>query len=152
MGDIVAEKPYGKILGGHISCPVSLTNDYGNFCFYSQHLAESLLRIFGMNVESVYAKKRDNAVSVIVSYPDFDVTASFLEGGYRCYGAVVYTEDQGTVYAKLDYYGKSFAKRFGDMMAGKDEGADLTEFIKPVYLINAIMRSFESGKTERLND
>jgi len=149
---VVLEKLYGRILGGNISCPVNLNNNYGNFYFYSQHLAESMLRIFGMDVKTVYAQKRDNAVSVIASYPDFDVTANFLEGGYKCYGASVYTNDEGVIHRKLDYSGESFAKEFADLIKGKEKGADLEEFIKPVFLINAIMRSFGSGKTEMIND
>ena len=151
LADIVGNKPYGKILGGNISCPVSLVNNYGDFYFYSQHLAESLLKIFGMNPVSVYAQKRENAVSVIVSYEDFDVTANFLEGGYKCYGASVYTEKEGVIYEKLDFAGKSFGGLFADILKGTDEGADYSDFIKPVFLINAIKRSFESGKTEKVN-
>lgn len=151
LSRIVAEKSGGEILGGSICCPVSLCNDYGDFYFYSQHLAESLLKIFGANIQSVYAKKRDNAVSVIASYPEFDVVASFLERGYKCYAASVYTADAGVIYRTLNFNGKSFAGRFADILSGKDCGDDYDSFIKPVALINAIKRSFESGKTETVN-
>ncbi|MBR5307593.1 MAG: Gfo/Idh/MocA family oxidoreductase [Clostridia bacterium] len=149
LSDVVENKTLGDVLGGNICCPVSLVNNYGDFYFYSQHLAESMLKIFGYNPISVYAVKRENGVSAIVKYPDFDVTAIFAEGGYKTYNAAVFAKN-GSCVRVLDYSGKSFAKRFYDILRGVDDGDDYNLFIKPVYLINAVMRSYESGKWETI--
>ena len=90
-------------------------------------------------------------VAFLDENPEFDVVASFLERGYKCYAASVYTADTGVIYRTLNFNGKSFAGRFADILSGKDCGDDYDSFIKPVALINAIKRSFESGKTETVN-
>ena len=78
----------GQILGGHVTAPVNLVNDYGNFWFYSQHLVQMITKIFGCNVKGVSAQKNESSVRSEYYYENFVVTAFFGTG----YSACVYND------------------------------------------------------------
>ncbi len=135
-----------KILGGDVTAPVSMVNDYGKFWFYSAHLVESCLSIFGHDPEWVWASRHDGGLTAVVHYKDFDVTNHFNEGAYY-YSATVCGQkteqrevlDIGDIYLREC---RSFARilREGKM--------DFTyeQLIKPVQVMEAIEQSFLTGE------
>ncbi len=75
-----AEK--NTVVGGYVTAPVSMVNDYGDFYFYAQHLTECMLAVFGGGIQSVrahrpYADK--NRASVIFNYGDYDVLGQYSD-------------------------------------------------------------------------
>ena len=49
-----------------------------------------------------------------------------------------------------DWFYKEF-KEFHDILNGAEQSTSYEEFISPVFIMNAIERSLESGKEEPLN-
>lgn len=138
-----------KIIGGQLIAPINMINDYGGFYFYSAHLLAMLTRLFGYNVKSVIAcaaAPEKDRVSVIFRYEDFDVTANYCHGaGYH---ATVITEKgiRSTVYGELgDFYGNEVAEII-DMIRNGTEKETHEELIYPVRLLNAIEKSYTTGK------
>lgn len=137
-----------KVVSGDVTAPVSLVNDYGNFWFYAAHLAECCLTIFGQNPEWVWANRTDKGVTVIVHYAGFDVTNHFIEGVYD-YTATVITTD-GVAYSpiSLDDIYLMEVRCFADMVRTGRMSHTYEELVAPVYLMDAIVRSFESGEKQ----
>lgn len=144
MAEYVKEAE-GKIIGGHVTAPVNMVNDYGNFWFYSSHLVQMVIAVFGTGIQSVTAHKHDDHVCAVYHYENMDVTAYF-----------------GTGYSVTVYKGPSHAKSITVTTAGcydaelnefcrmvrTGEGvSDYREFVLPVFVIDATIRAFEENRT-----
>lgn len=146
----VAEKKYGEIFGGYLRAPVIMGSPYGGFFFYSQHLAQVMMEIFGCYPESVRAWQKGNIVHCDVHYADYDVDLAYVpnSGVYyasiSCNDAVV-----GGQYTFSDGFQKEFMG-FHDLLEGKPQKQTYEDFFAPVYVLNAIHRSLQSGEVERV--
>lgn len=146
--EILKMKKYvqGKsIIGGNVSAPINMNNAYGNFWFYSQHLVEMLVSVFGYEIKSVEAKRHGETVSALYHYEDFDVTA-FFGGGYS---VTVYTgnyeAETVSVVLNSDYYIPELIE-FHDMLKSKKMPKSYEKLIAPVFVIDATIRAFEGCK------
>ena len=142
---LVDENP-GKIVGGDVTAPVSLMNEYGNFWFYASHLAECCLTIFGQHPEWVWANKTSNGVTVIVHYDNFDVTNHFIEGVYDYTGTVITSKGVDFETISLDNIYAKECGCFANMLRNGIMSHDYNELVAPVYLLAAIEKSFETGE------
>ena len=77
----------GKTLGGFMRAPVSVDNPYGGFFFYSQHLVEMVLEVYGHHPKSVAAFENNGKITVVFRYPDFDITGMFVVGNFYYYAS-----------------------------------------------------------------
>ena len=140
-----AEKHYG----GNLRAPVSMKNDYGNIWFYSQHLVQMMQEIFGYYPLTVSATARDNSVYAVFGYEGFDVSAAFLDGSYA-YSAEVYTE-KNTEFRTVAVDSTLYAYEMDEFYAllhGGESVCSSSDFIAPVYVIDALIRAVQSGRTE----
>lgn len=136
----------GKVVGGDVTAPVSLVNDYGNFWFYASHLAECCLTIFGQHPEWVWANRTDKGVTVIVHYANFDVTNHFIEGVYDYTGTVITPAGVTHSPISLDDIYLREVRCFASMMRSGEMSHSYEELVAPVFLMDAIVRSFETGE------
>lgn len=135
----------GEICGGHVTAPVNMVNDYGNFWFYSQHLVQMITKIFGYDMKSVSAKADKDSVRAEYFYNDFSVTAFFGAG----YSATVYKDNYTVECEKItlggDYYVPELQEFYQMVKTGKS-GVTFRELIAPVFIIDATIRAFEKGQ------
>ena len=132
-------------IGGAVSAPVNMVNDYGDFWFYTQHLAEMMLSVFGTDVRSVRAVKNADSVSAIYKYDNFTVNA-FYGGDYAI---TVYGKDMKTFAPKVDLGGARFTDElvpFLDAIKTGKVDRDLDYLKYPVALIDATIRAFTEDK------
>ena len=144
--EFVAEN---HIVGGYVGAPINMVNDYAGFFFYSQHLLEMLLTVFGFGVKSVFAYCPDqskNRVSVLFDYGDFDVSAQYTSSyGYTitAYGdkscKTAYTFDLGDCF-------KQELMEYKQMVQSGVMPHSFDDLLKPVTLLNAIHRSYLTGE------
>ena len=142
----------GKTLGGFVRAPYSAENAYGGFYFYAQHLVEMVGEIFGRLPLSVTAKKNGAQINVLFHYEAYDCVGLFCESNY-VYSIARISEkatDAVQIPVTTDWYAREF-EEFYDILSGGDSAADYCSFIAPVFVMNAIMRSLESGKEEALH-
>ena len=142
--DFIKENP-GFCIGGAVSAPVNLVNDYGNFWFYTQHLAEMMLSVFGTDVKSVKAVKTENAVCAIYRYESFCVNA-FYGGDYAI---TVYGPDQKQFSPDVNLAGAKYNLELVPFLDAINTGkVDRTlDYLKyPVALIDATIRAFNEDK------
>ena len=145
------EENGGKTIGGFVRAPVQLENAYGNFYFYAQHLVEMVCEIFGRFPLSVEAKQNGKQINVLFHYENYDCVGLFCDGSYLYYAARMAEKASKSfeIPTTSDWYYREF-KEFAEILCGGDQTCTYEEFISPVFIMNAIERSLESGKAEEI--
>lgn len=136
----------GKIIGGSVCAPINMKNDYGDFFFYSQHLVQISLEIFGYDIKSVSAFARDNSVIAVNHYDRYDISSHF---GPPKYATTIYGLNSN-LYREIDIMTDGYAlevEHFTNMVRTGKMYQSYHDFIKPVFVLNALKKSYETGKT-----
>ncbi|MBQ8342683.1 MAG: Gfo/Idh/MocA family oxidoreductase [Clostridia bacterium] len=142
----------GDTVGGFVACPLNSKMGYGGFYFYSQHLVEVLSEIFGRFPKSVKAYVSGENVNVVFRYENYDVNGLFAEGCFRCYYAARTAKDAskgGALVIDSSIFLAEWEAFYALMNGGKSE-LSYEEFIAPVFVLNAIERSMQSGNEEEV--
>lgn len=142
----------GKTLGGMVRCPVSMQNAYGNFFFYAEHLVGVMSEIFGYYPQSVQAFQKGEVITVIFRYKQYDTVGVYTEGHYSYY--VERSSEEG-VHGETIVLNDCFKLEFDEfytLLCGEPQKRSYEDFIAPVFVLNAISRSIESGKEEKVNE
>ncbi len=143
--------PLGKVIGGHLRAPVNMKNEYGDFLFYSQHLVQVAMELFGNYPDSVQMFPKGPNHTCIVHYPEYDVTLNFVEGPGYYYAGVHYQKGYvGDQYNCTTLFVQEL-EEFCDLVRGGAQHQSYEDFFAPVYVMNAMQRSLESGKLETVN-
>lgn len=145
----------GKTVGGYFRAPVLLQNPHGNFFFYSQHLVEMVGEVFGFLPRSVQAFTVGGNVTVIFRYADFDITALYVDQddayyASRCTKSVTRGEKEEITISSPCFHTE--LDEFYALLLGGEQKYSLEDFIAPVFVLNAIHRSMQSGKEEMVRE
>lgn len=152
LAEIVREKSIGTVKSGYVIAPIHPESPYGGFYFYAQHLAEVMTTIFGENIDEVCANRQGDLFTYLARYDGYDVTGSYVKGISYYYAAVGGEKELQA--RTLNFTPASFEHEMNDMLDllhGKEMKKSYESFITPVFVINAILRSLESGKWEKIN-
>ncbi len=143
LARLVKEK---RPVGGTVSCPINMVNPYGGFWFYSQHLIEMLIAVFGREVRSVTAvcpDEKENRLTVIFHYKDFDVCGLYTDS-YTYYANVLFAD--GSVYdGRCENVGYAFETELDEFLQLAKTGEmpeSYEELVYPVKLLDAIHRAY----------
>ena len=148
------ENDGGETLGGIVRAPVSMDNAYGGFFFYSQHLVGILLEIFGRYPKSVRSMKNGKNITAVIRYENYDIVALFTDGVY-VYSAMRASREKN-VGSDFEVNGRNPCFKiefdeFYNLLCGGEQKITYEDFIAPVFVMNAIARSLDSGEEERIN-
>lgn len=147
----VAEEKCGKVVGGYLRAPIIIDSPHGGFFFYAQHLAQSMMEIFGYYPESVLAWQKGENVYCDVHYADYDVDLTYTSGCWKYYASVSGNEDLVCKqFTNDDIFERGFVE-FHNLLEGKPQKQTYEDFFAPVYVLNAMYRSLQSGKVEKVN-
>ncbi len=147
----------GKTHGGLVRAPLSSNNPNGGFFFYVQHLVEMLMEAFGRYPKSVKAFKTNNPkkfengddLTVVVRYDTYDIVAL---GGELVFDYHISRCSDNKVKGfsfQVGYDRPCFFEEFDefyDMLNGAESTIGYKDFIAPVFVMNAIKKSLDSGK------
>lgn len=146
----VSEKTYGEVFGGYLRAPVIMGSPYGGFFFYSQHLAQVMMEIFGCYPDSVRSYKKGTCIHCVVHYQEYDVNITYTPGGNVYYASISCAKAVvGRAYDFAGCFEKEFMG-FYRLLKGQPQTQSYEDFFAPVYVLNAIYRSMESGKEEKV--
>ena len=153
LADAVKNKTYGDLRGGCVIAPVQMSSRYGGFYFYSEHLVDIMLKIFGEGVRTISAEQQENTITLNVRYDDFNVIGMYVDktGYYRAVVCGTSTADAKKIIFTDDAMIKEMDEMLDLLRGGKMEKS-YESFIYPVFLLNAILRAIESGKPEEPNE
>ncbi len=143
----------GSTLGGYVRAPYRSQSVYGGFFFYAQHLVEMVCEIFGRFPLSVTAKQNGKQIHVLFHYENYDCVGLFCDKNNFYYASRM-AEESGNSFvipATNDWFYEEF-KEFYGILSGENQTGTYDEFISPVFIMNAISRSLESGKEERVEN
>ena len=148
--DIVALRDFaaGKsIRSGHVAAPLMMVNEYSGFWFYSAHLAEMCMEVFGWRPARVLAVENNGSVNGIVTYGDYAVTVNFTNDCGSSYSAAVFAGEGSERRAvSLDGIFTAECAAFVNMLRTGKMAHSYEQLIAPVYFLDAVKRSYESGK------
>ena len=142
----IAAGVFGKIESASMSAPVNMSNPYGNFFFYSGHLVQMLLTMFGLP-ETVYASAREKAVTVMCHYAEFEVVMHYISR--HTYSITVYGENE-TRYTLLTDRSEPLLDEFCDIIRHGKMAQTYEDLIAPVFLMDAIYLSYSTGTEQRV--
>ena len=144
----------GKTISGFIRCPINLKNNYGDFFFYSEHLVGIMSTIFGYHPESVKAYKNAEKITVVFRYKDYDVTGLYVDKNNLYYAMRVAENGVHGEELPINELNPCFKMEFDSfygLLCGEKQRLSYEDFIAPVFVLNAIQRSLESGNEEKIN-
>ena len=144
----VKDGKYGKVFSGSFRAPMDYESVYSGFMFYAEHLVTMACEVFGYDPISVYAKRRDNILTATLRYESRDVTLEYVDKNYTYYASV---SAEGGVFGKTFDLGDAFLSEFMafcDVLYGNAPSLTVERLTAPVFILNAIKRSVESGKEE----
>lgn len=144
----------GKTISGFIRCPVNLKNNYGDFFFYSEHLVGIMSTIFGYYPESVKAYKNVEKITVVFRYKDYDVTGLYVDKNNLYYAMRIAENGVHGEELPINELNPCFKMEFNSfygLLCGEKQRLSYEDFIAPVFVLNAIQRSLESGNEEKIN-
>ena len=133
------------VLSGDLTAPVSMVNDYGGFWFYSAHLVESCLTVFGDQPEWVWAHENNGSITAVLHYPRYDVTNHFLGEGYQYSGTVCAKTGIFHQPISLDgIYGEE-CRSFARMLRTGEMDFSYEQLVRPICVLKAIETSMATG-------
>ena len=145
----------GKLCGGMIASPVRREAEFGGFFFYTQHLVEIAIGIFGKEIKEVFATEAPNGYSVILRYADFDVSGVYHEGTFHYDASACF--EGGTLHGHVTPTDVSTMHQVvldEIAFAIKEDKAPLThaEMELPFRLLHKLYDSLQSGKFETVDN
>ena len=140
---------YGKAYGGFLRAPLGANEKYGGFFFYSQHLVQVMCEIFGYYPESVKMYEKNEVLTYVARYKDYDIIGEFIDGNFTYYVNVSLEKDiiGDTYLVDASCFAVEF-EEFYKLLKGEKQRQTYKEFIAPIFILNAMWRSMESGKWE----
>jgi len=143
--EVKNESRIGSFKTAVMNFPATLDNEYGGIYFYGAHLVEMAMAAFGYDAVSVVASEKNGLVTAIVKYDRYQVTLNFIPGLYEYY-AILYGE-KGVIKREIDIndcYVKGF-ESFAEMLRSRKMPLSFETLYKPVALLNAIVKAYETG-------
>lgn len=143
----------GKTLGGYVVEPYDPTSAHSGFHFYAQHLIETVTAIFGDCPDTVSAFDNNGNITVVFGYGDYNVTGLFTSHVYNYFACRV--SESGTTGYTLQstdehpWFVPEFDE-FYNLLIGKTSTESYAKLTYPVSVMNAVLASLKSGKTEKV--
>ena len=108
-----------------------------------------MLTIFGGDILEVGAMVQGKDVGIVAKYRDYPITGSYVSAGGH-FAATVYAEN-GIFTEPCELRSYAFERQLDDMHDLLEGGAmkeSYDDFIRPVFVLEALEASLRSGKTE----
>lgn len=136
-----------KLVGASMDFQTVLESEHDGLYFYTPHLFELLLEIFGSDVKAITALRTEKNLTAVVAYENETVSLHFVEDSMDT-SCVLYTKEHNyyTVFDWSKIYG-SLAENFVSMLRSKEWHSDVNRMTLSVKLIDAMICSLETGKT-----
>lgn len=152
LGELKELASAKTVTSGYFSFPITLHSQWGGMHFYSHHLIEEMLQVFGTDVQSVTATKAGDNLVVVAKYPAFPVIMNYASN-YGGLHAGVYFNDETSIMKEVDITdGYTLqCEAFLDALAS-GKGDDPDYYVLAVKISNAICQSMELNKEILINE
>ena len=140
----------GSMVSGSLSFAADPESEYDGVYFYSPHLVEMALTVFGSDVRQVFATENNGSRISIWRYDGFDVSLHFTKGVPGAVG-VVYSKN-GIVTRNIDIsmvYGQE-VDQFIQMVKTGVMPVSYESLVQPVRMIAAIEEAVKTGTVVKM--
>lgn len=137
----------GEINCGSSTGPCDFKSQYGGPFFYGTHTLETLLALFGYNLQSIYAAENGGDVVATVKYDDGKITTATLMSTSRAYHVAAYGK-KGAASKVLDIstcYREGF-KVFLEMVQTGKLPLEYDQLLAPIRFMTAIVKSLDEKR------
>ena len=139
-------------LSGYLAYQTMLDSPYSGMHFYSHHLIESALFVFGCGVRSVFAKRSGESLSVIASYDTFHVLLNYGVAVQPLHVGVFGKSESFLMKYDADIRLAQSLEEFLTAIAQGKPPYPPEFFLTAVRMCNAIIRSMEQGREVALEE
>ena len=140
------------IQSGCVCYPTTLESPYGGLHFYSHHLIESMLQIFGTDVKSVSAVTTSGSPIAVANYDGFPVVMNYASNEGALKAEVYFTHDK-YLCESINYAGMDDIQCDGFIEAIKSgKGEDPEFYLAAVKVCNAFIKSLEEKREVFINE
>lgn len=142
----------GATLSGFAQAPLYIYPEYGGFFFYAQHLVEMICEVFGRFPISVTAKQNGKQIHVVFHYENYDCVGLYSSacGHYHISRVSIdYCKSCPIPDNLSDCFNREFDE-YHKLLNDAEQKLTYEEFASPVFILNAIARSLESGNEEEV--
>lgn len=136
----------GDLVSAAMNFAADTDSEYDGFFFYSPHLTEMMLTVFGSDVKAVQAFENSGSRTVVWRYAGFDVTAHYTKDVGQS-TAVLFSK-KGNVVRHIDL-SMIYAREldgFVNMLRSGEMAHCYSSLVRPVEVITAINESANTGK------
>ncbi|MBR4940718.1 MAG: Gfo/Idh/MocA family oxidoreductase [Clostridia bacterium] len=145
LGRLVRLAPEG-VLGGSVYAPVQMESEYSGFFFYSSHLVEMTLEIFGYSPLAVTAVRNPAGVCATVDYGNFCVSNHFGSGAPDYCASVYSRAGSKAMNIDLSMIGAKNVAVFVEMLRTGLMPTTYEKLVAPVVYMNAVKKAYETGE------
>lgn len=138
-----------KIFSGEVAYPLSYSEKYGGIHFYSHHVIEPMIEIFGTDVKTVNASLAGGRYMVVCGYEEFPVVMNYASHEGNTF-AGAYLQGIDYVNEKFSLSGleeKMCEKFIRDVKNKKLDFEDVEKLIASVKISNAMQKSLDDKTT-----
>jgi len=139
-------RAHDSIISASMNFAADPDSEYDGFFFYSPHLTEMALEVFGPDVKSVVTLEKEKSRISIWRYDKFDVALHYTKNSTDV-SAIIYGKNKN-VMRNIDSsmaYGME-VKQFVTMLRTKEMPYCYEKLVMPVRMIAAVEESVKTGK------
>ena len=143
----IREEEVGELKAGTILAPLDINSVYGGFFFYAQHMVQMMQEAFGYDIKRVSAIRNGNKVNVLADYGDYTVNGIY-SNTYKYYYCGAFCQEE-VISSEISFRGGYFECEFQELynlLTGGEMKETYEEFISPVFVMEAIKKSYEKGE------
>ena len=129
------------------------SSEYDGFYFYSSHLTERAIEIFGKDIKSLIAYEKKGSRISIWRYAGFDITLNYTKDS-REFGALIYSKNRNFYREITDTFNTmgiavnhiSLIDQLIQMIRTGEMPCSYDDLLLPVKLMSAVEESVKTGK------
>jgi predicted dehydrogenase len=142
----------GEFISASLNYAADPASEYDGFYFYSPHLTEMALEIFGKEIKSLLTVEKNGSRISVWRYADFDITLNYTKDTHES-GALIFAKNRN-IFREIDvgrHVDISLAyalevQHLVHMLRTGEMPVSYEDLVLPVKLISAIEESVKSGK------
>jgi predicted dehydrogenase len=142
----------GEFISASLNYAADPASEYDGFYFYSPHLTEIVLEIFGREVKSILTVEKNGSRISIWRYAGFDITLNYTKDTHES-GALIFAKN-GNIFREIDvghHVDISLAyalevQHLVHMIRTGEMPSSYEDLLLPVKMISAVEKSVETGR------
>jgi predicted dehydrogenase len=142
----------GEFISASLNYAADPASEYDGFYFYSPHLTEIALEIFGKEVKSLLTLEKNGSRVSIWRYPGFDITLNYTKGTHES-AALIFAQNCN-IFREIDvghHVDISLAyelevEHLVHMIRTGEMPSSYEDLLLPVKMISAVEESVKTGK------